>query len=141
MSDRVASCVKGGGTSFRSATDRGSQYPVDAVHSGTSQQSILYQSPVLADLQVDAMYAFAASVTQPTPATTGNIFDLSASCSGYGLYAAIAYQYQHSGFETIPGVPGAQTLADTEHYSAGLAYRIGVVSLQANYSYNRPTAM
>ncbi|WP_313064448.1 porin [Paraburkholderia sp. LEh10] len=41
------------------------------------------------------------------------------------------------GFETIPGLPVALTLADTEHYSAGLAYRIGIVNLQANYSYNR----
>ncbi|SKC99654.1 Outer membrane protein (porin) [Paraburkholderia hospita] len=104
---------------------------------GRASNSILYQSPVFAGFQVDAMYAFAASVTQPTPATTGNILDLSASYNGYGLYIGIAYQYQHSGFETIPGLPAALTLANTEHFSAGLAYRIGIVNLQANYSYNR----
>ena len=108
---------------------------------GRASNSILYQSPVLGGFQVDAMYAFAASVTQPEPATTGNILDLSASYSGYGLYAAIAYQYQHSAVATIPGLPGPLTLADTEHYSAGLAYRIGIVSLQANYSYNRAKAV
>ncbi|MEW9585784.1 porin [Paraburkholderia sp. DGU8] len=104
---------------------------------GRASNSILYQSPVLAGFQVDAMYAFTATVTQPTPATTGNILDVSASYSGYGLYVGLAYQYQHSGFATIPGLPAALTLADTEHYSAGLAYRIGIVNLQANYSYNR----
>lgn len=104
---------------------------------GRASNSILYQSPVFAGFQVDAMYAFATSVAQPTPATTGNILDLSASYRGYGLYVGIAYQYQHSGFETITGLPAALALADTEHYSAGLAYRIGVVNLQANYSYNR----
>lgn len=108
---------------------------------GRASNSILYQSPAVAGFQVNALYAFAATVTQPVPATTGNILDLAASYSGYGLYAGIAYQYEHAGFATIPGLPAALTLANTEHYSAGLAYRIGIVDLQANYSYNRAKAV
>ncbi|MDR3096449.1 MAG: porin [Paraburkholderia sp.] len=104
---------------------------------GRANNSILYQSPKLAGFQVNAMYAFASSITAPAVATLGNILDLSASYSGYGLYAGIAYQYQHSGVETVPGLPAALTLAGTEHYSAALAYRLGIVNLQANYSYNR----
>lgn len=104
---------------------------------GRASNSILYQSPVLAGFQVNAMYAFATSITQPAVATLGNILDLSASYSGYGLYAGLAYQYQHSGLETVPGLPAPLTLANTEHFAAALAYRIGIVNLQANYSYNR----
>ncbi len=104
---------------------------------GRASNSILYQSPVLAGFQVDAMYAFAASATAPAVATTGNILDLSASYSGYGLYAGVAYEYQHSGVETVPSLPAPLTLANTEHFTAALGYHIGIVNLQANYSYNR----
>ena len=106
---------------------------------GRANNSILYQSPKLAGIQLNAMYAFASSITAPAVATLGNILDLSASYSGYGFYAGIAYQYQyqHSGIETVLGLPAALTLAGTEHYSAALAYRIGIVNLQANYSYSR----
>ncbi|RAR48258.1 putative porin [Paraburkholderia unamae] len=108
---------------------------------GRASNSILYQSPVLGGVQLNAMYAFASSITQPAVATMGNILDLSVSYSGYGLFAGFGYQYQHSGFEAVPGLPVALTLADTEHFSAALTYRIGIVNLMANYSYNRAKAV
>jgi general bacterial porin, GBP family len=105
---------------------------------GRTSNSMLYRSPNLAGFQLYAMYAFAATVTQPVPQTSGNLLDLGLSYSGYGLYAGIAYQYQHPGTANIAVLPAPLGLLGTEHYTGALGYRIGIVNVQFNYSYNRP---
>lgn len=105
---------------------------------GRTSNSMLYKSPNVGGFQLYAMYAFAASVTQPIPETTGNVLDVGASYSGYGLYAGLAYQYQHPGTATIASLPTSLGLVATEHYTAALGYRIGIVNLQFNYGYNKP---
>jgi GBP family porin len=104
---------------------------------GRASNSVLYQSPNLGGLQLYGMYAFAATVTQPVPSTTGNMLNVGASYSGYGLYAGLAYVNQHPGQETVAGLPGALGLLSTEHFIGALAYRLGIVNFQFNYSYNR----
>jgi predicted porin len=99
--------------------------------------SVLYQTPKLYGVQAYAMYAFSATVTQPVPATTGNVLDLGINYSGAGLYAGFAYMYRHPGQESISGLPGPLTLLGTEHFFGTLAYRIGIVNLQGIYSYQR----
>jgi predicted porin len=105
---------------------------------GRTSNSMLYQSPDLRGVQFFAMYGFAATVTQPVPSTSGNMLDLGLSYSGYGLYAGLGYQNQHPGAETFPGLPATLNLLGTEHFIGALAYRIGIVNFQFNYSYNRP---
>jgi general bacterial porin, GBP family len=105
---------------------------------GRASNSILYQSPNLRGLQLYGMYAFSASITQPTPETTGNMLNVGASYSGFGFYGGFAYANQHSGQATIAGLPGPLGLLGTEHFVGALAYRIGIVNFQANYSYQRP---
>lgn len=118
---------------------------------GRTSNSILYKSPNLGGIQFYGMYGFAASQTLAASGVTqnaGNTLDLAMSYSGYGLYAALAYQYQHAGTETgIPTPPAyvkllgstfTMNLVDTEHYTAALGYRIGIVNLQFNYGYNKP---
>ncbi|MDI7065499.1 porin, partial [Klebsiella pneumoniae] len=104
--------------------------------SGRASNSVMYQSPNLKGLQFYGMYAFSATVTQPVPATTGNMLNVAATYSGYGFYAGVAYVNQHSGRETIAGLPAALSLLGTEHFIGALAYRIGIVNFQFNYSYN-----
>ncbi|WP_321933265.1 porin [Paraburkholderia sp. J8-2] len=104
---------------------------------GRLSNSVLYQTPKFYGVQAYAMYAFPATVTQPVTATTGNVLNLGINYSGAGLYAGFAYLYQHPGQETITGLPGPLTLLGTEHFIGALAYRIGIVNLQANYSYQR----
>ena len=105
---------------------------------GRTSNSILYKSPNVGGFQLYALYGFSATVTQPVPQTSGNVLDLGLSYSGYGLYAGIAYQFQHSGVETIAGLPTALNQVDTEHYTGAIGYRFGIVNLQFNYAYNRP---
>jgi general bacterial porin, GBP family len=105
---------------------------------GRTSNSIVYQSPNLRGVQFAAMYGLAATVTQPLPSTTGNMLDLGLSYSGYGFYAGLAYQNQHAGVETFPGLPARLNLLATEHFIGALAYRLGIVNFQFNYSYNRP---
>jgi general bacterial porin, GBP family len=121
--------------------------------SGRQSNSIVYQSPDWRGVRLYGMYAFPTTVTQPIPSTSGNMYDLAATYSGYGLYLALAYQFQHGGQETASlGQYPAHTplagqalpastfnLVSTAHYSAAVAYRIGIVNLQFNYSYNSPT--
>lgn len=105
--------------------------------SGRASNSILYQSPNLRGVQFYGMYAFANTVTQPVPASSGNMLNLAMTYSGYGLYAAVAYVNQHSGQETIASLPAPLNLLSTEHFIGALAYRFGIVNLQFNYSYQR----
>jgi GBP family porin len=105
--------------------------------SGRASNSILYTSPDISGLKFYGMYAFSATVTQPVPATTGNMLNLGATYTGYGFYAGLSYVNQHSGEETIAGLPGPLTLLGTEHFIGALAYRVGIVNFQFNYSYNR----
>lgn len=121
--------------------------------SGRQSNSIVYKSPDWGGFHAYGMYAFPATVTYPVPSTSGNMLDLAATYSGYGLYVGLAYQFQHGGQETaslgqypahtpLAGQPlPASTfdLVSTAHYTAAIAYRIGIVNLQFNYSYNRPT--
>jgi general bacterial porin, GBP family len=100
--------------------------------------SVLYQSPRIAGVQLYAMYAFADTVTQPVAQTVGNALNLGLNFTGAGLYAGLAYEYQHSGTAQYATLPGPLELTDTEHFIGALAYRIGPVNLQFNYSYNRP---
>lgn len=104
---------------------------------GRSSNSIVYQSPVVGGLKLYAMYGFAATQTLPVPESIGNIFDVAMTYSGYGLYAGLGYQNQHAGTESVPGLPAALNLLGTERFTAALAYRIGIVNLQLNYTYNR----
>jgi GBP family porin len=99
--------------------------------------SVLYQTPKIAGAQAYAMYAFAATVTQPVPASTGNAFSLGINYSGAALYAGLAYVNQRPGTETISSLPAPLSLLGTEHFVGALAYRIGIVNLQFNYSYQR----
>lgn len=105
---------------------------------GRTSNSIFYRSPNVGGVQLYAMYGLSATVTQPVPATTGNMLDIAASYSGYGLYVGFGYQYLHPGTETVPGLPAALNLLGTEHFTGALAYRIGIVNLQALYVYNKP---
>lgn len=100
--------------------------------------SMLYQSPRLGGVQLYAMYAFAATVTQPVAQTVGNALNLGLNFTGAGLYAGLAYEYQHAGTAHYATLPGPLDLMDTEHFIGALAYRIGPVNIQFNYSYNRP---
>ena len=106
--------------------------------SGRASNSIMYQSPDMKGLKLYGMYAFSATVSQPIPATTGNMLNVAATYSGYGFYAGLAYVNQHPGQETIAGLPTSLSLLGTEHFIGALAYRIGIVNFQFNYSYNRP---
>jgi GBP family porin len=87
--------------------------------SGRASNSILYQSPNMGGLQLYGM------------------LNLGATYTGYGLYAGLAYVNQHSGQETIAGLPTTLSLLGTEHFIGALAYRVGIVNFQFNYSYNR----
>lgn len=110
---------------------------------GRSSNSIVYQSPVVGGLKFDAMYGLATTVTLPVPQSVGNILDLSLMYSGYGFYAGLAYQNQHGGTESLPGLPvlpgqpAGLNLLGTERFTGALAYRIGIVNLMFNYTYNR----
>jgi general bacterial porin, GBP family len=105
---------------------------------GRSSNSMVYKSPNLNGFQLWGMYAFDATVSQPAPQTNGNMLDIAASYTGYGLYAGLAYQYQHPGSKTLPTLPGPLNTVGTEHFTSALAYRIGIVNLQFNYGYHRP---
>ncbi|MFM0739674.1 porin [Paraburkholderia xenovorans] len=105
--------------------------------SGRASNSVMYQSPDLRGFKLYGMYAFAATVSQPVPATSGNMLNVAATYSGYGFYAGIAYVNQHPGQETIAGLPASLSLLGTEHFIGALAYRIGIVNFQFNYSFNR----
>jgi len=105
---------------------------------GRTSNSIFYRSPNMGGVQLYAMYGLSATVTQPVPQTTGNMLDVAASYTGYGLYAGLGYQYMHPGTATYPGLPGPLNLLGTEHFTAALAYRIGIVNLQALYVYSKP---
>jgi general bacterial porin, GBP family len=110
---------------------------------GRTSNAIVYISPDMRGARVYAMYALPSTVSQPIAVASGNMLDLAVNYSGYGFYAALAYQFQHGGRETaplVPSAPGLLTSFDlmaTEHYTAALAYRWGIVNFQANYSYNR----
>jgi general bacterial porin, GBP family len=105
---------------------------------GRSSNSVAYASPNLGGFQVYGMYALSATVTQPVPTTLGNTLDVSATYSGYGFFAGLGYQYQHPGQSTLPVLPAPLNLLGTEHYVGALAYRIGIVNLQFNYTYVKP---
>lgn len=105
---------------------------------GRISNTIFYQSPNVAGAKLYAMYGFAATATQPIPTTSGNMIDVALTWQGAGLYAAVAYLNQHSGVETIAGLPRSLNLLGTEHFTGALAYQIGIVKLQFNYSYARP---
>lgn len=104
---------------------------------GRLSNSALYQTPRFNGLQGYAMYSFAATVTAPVPATTGNVLGVGVNYSGGALYAGLAYTNQRPGSETITGLPASLGLLGTEHFVGALAYRLGIVNLQFNYSYQR----
>ncbi|WP_175837904.1 porin [Burkholderia anthina] len=105
---------------------------------GRQDNSILYQSPVLAGWRLRAMYAFASTVTQPLPKQGGNTLGVTLTYSGYGLYAGLGYGNQRSGKLSFPGLPGPLDVPASQFFGAALAYRWGIVNLQFNYTYNRP---
>ncbi|AET94365.1 porin [Caballeronia cordobensis] len=105
---------------------------------GRLSNTVVYVSPNMAGLTLRGLYAFSDSTTQPYPTKTGNYLDVAATYSGYGFYGGLAYSNQHGGTANIPGLPGTLNMLSTEHFTAAIAYRIGIVNLQANYSYNRP---
>ncbi|WP_322044998.1 porin [Paraburkholderia sp. J67] len=110
---------------------------------GRISNTIFYQSPNMRGVKLYAMYGFPTTSSQPIPTKSGNMLDLAVSYQGYGLYAALAYLKQHGGQETAQLAPQplpATTfdLVGTDHYTAALAYRFGIVNLQFNYTYSRP---
>ncbi|KXU82960.1 porin [Paraburkholderia monticola] len=105
--------------------------------SGRSSNSIEYQSPVVGGLKLYTMYAFSSTTTLPVVQAVGNLFDIALTYNGFDLFAGLAYQNQHAGSENLPGLPAALNLLGTERFTAAVAYRIGIVNLQANYTYNR----
>ncbi|MDR3099708.1 MAG: porin [Paraburkholderia sp.] len=105
---------------------------------GRADNSILYQSPNVGGWRLRVMYAFASSVTQPLPKTSGNELSAALIYSGHGLYAGVGYGNQRSGKLSFPGLPGRLDLPSAQYFGAALAYRWGIVNLQANYTYNRP---
>jgi general bacterial porin, GBP family len=106
---------------------------------GRTSNAMQYQSPNLNGLRLYAMYALSATVTQPVPATTGNVLDVAATYTGYGLYAGFAYQVQHPGAETITVGPfTSMNLVASDHYTGALAYRFGIANIQLIYTYARP---
>lgn len=109
------------------------QYPA-----GRADNSVLYRSPVLGGFKFYAMYALPDTVTQPVPVTSGDVLDVGVTYEGYGLYAGLAYQNQHAGTETFPGLQAALNLLPTEHFTGALAYRLGIVNVQFIYTYARP---
>jgi predicted porin len=105
--------------------------------SGRTSNSIEYQSPVIGGLKLYTMYAFRSTNTLPVVQNVGNLFDISMTYSGYALFVGLAYQNQHGGSENLPALPAALNLLGTERFTGAVAYRIGIVNLQANYTYNR----
>jgi GBP family porin len=105
---------------------------------GRTDNSIVYRSPVVGGFKLYAMYAFADTLTQPVPATLGQVFDVGVTYNAYGFYAGLAYQNQHAGTEQFPGLPASLNLLATEHFTGSLAYHIGIVNVQFIYSYSRP---
>jgi general bacterial porin, GBP family len=108
---------------------------------GRASNSIMYQSSNLGGARLYAMYALAATQSAPVPARVGNTLDIAASYTNGTLYVGFGYHNQHGGTETIPLVPGTLTNLEqlpTEHFAGALAYRIGIVNLQAIYKYTRP---
>ena len=105
--------------------------------SGRTSNSIAYQSPVVGGLKLYTMYAFSSTTTLPVVQNTGNLFDVAVTYNGYGFFAGLAYQNQHAGSENVPGLPAALNLLGTERFTGAIAYRVGIVNLQANYTYNR----
>jgi general bacterial porin, GBP family len=108
---------------------------------GRASNSVLYQSPVVGGFQFYGMYALAATVTYPVPTTAGNQLNVGGYYSGAGLYAGVAYENQHAGTATYTfsglAAPVQLALLDTKRYVGALAYHIGIVKLQANYTYNQ----
>ncbi|WP_321797325.1 porin [Caballeronia sp. J97] len=105
---------------------------------GRSSNSIFYRSPNLSGFQLLGMYALSTTVTQPYPQSIGNMFDIAGTYSGYGLYVGLAYLYQRPGSKSFPGLPAAVNTVPVAHFTAALAYRIGIVNLQFNYAYHKP---
>jgi len=108
------------------------------VPTGRASNAIVYQSPNLSGFKLYAMYGFSSTTTQPVPTTNGNVFDVAAMYTGYGLYAGIGYQNQHAGKQTLPGLSAALNRLGTENFTGALAYRLGIVNFQFNYMYSRP---
>lgn len=106
---------------------------------GRSSNSVMYQSPKWGGLKAYAMYGWSTSQSAPLTETLGNIVDLGLAYNYGGLYAGLGYQNQHASSAMLPlGLPAAVELPRTEHFSATLAYRFGIVNLQSVYTYIRP---
>ncbi|SAK59591.1 porin [Caballeronia temeraria] len=103
---------------------------------GRQSNAVQYLSPTLAGFKFSALYGFSASVTQPTPTTFGNVMDFSLQYSGYGLYAGVGYQNQRPGQQTLG--PIVTNLVASERFTGAIAYRLGIVNLQALYIYTKP---
>ena len=108
---------------------------------GRASNSVLYQSPRLGGVQLYGMYAFSSTSASPVPENIGNQLNVGAYYAGYGLYAGIAYANQHAGTATYTFAnvitPVQLGLLDTKRYVGALAYHIGLVNLQFNYSYSQ----
>lgn len=104
---------------------------------GRFSNSVLYQTPKIGGVTLYGEYAFAATVTQPVPATSGNSLSVGITYTGTSLYAGFGYVNQHPGTETIATLPAAVPLLSTEHFIGALGYHFGIVNLTFNYSYAR----
>ncbi|SEA41692.1 porin [Paraburkholderia sartisoli] len=105
--------------------------------SGRTSNSIEYQSPVVGGFKLYTMYAFESTTAQPVAQSVGNLFDVAVTYTGGALFVGLAYQNQHAGSEALPGLPATLNLLGTERFTGAIAYRLGIVNLQANYTYNR----
>ncbi|SAK51820.1 porin [Caballeronia hypogeia] len=105
---------------------------------GRQSNAIQYMSPTIAGFKLSALYGLSATVTQPTPTTNGNVLDVALQYNGFGFYGALAYQNQRPGQMTVPSLAAPLNLVASERFTGALAYRIGIVNLQAFYIYTKP---
>jgi general bacterial porin, GBP family len=103
---------------------------------GRQSNAVQYLSPNVGGFKLSALYGFSATVSQPTPTTNGNVMDFSLQYTGFGLYAGMGYQNQRPGQQTLG--PIVTNLVASERFTGALAYRIGIVNLQALYIYTKP---
>jgi general bacterial porin, GBP family len=105
---------------------------------GRQSNAVQYISPTLGGFKLSALYGLSATVTQPTQTTNGNAMDFALQYNGFGFYGAFAYQNQRPGRTTLPTLTAPLNLLASQRFTGALAYRFGIVNLQAFYIYTKP---
>jgi general bacterial porin, GBP family len=105
---------------------------------GRQSNAIQYLSPNVGGFKLSALYGFSQSFSQPVPVTNGNVMDIAAQYTGFGLYAGFGYQNQRPGRASLPQLAVPLNLLASQRFTGALSYRIGIVNLQALYIYTKP---